>query len=269
MQAGRGQKTAHQHHGQSRAEWCLSIMMEDQWLHRGHAPPSHQWRPSLYIIMAAPFGLYAAARLLNIHRAKRIWTHKYTSIKRCEGLINMWASGFTARAANSSAAWRAAGNNAFGHVLLVFQSVARLNRLAGLILSSYWELWEKLSGGTAVLTGLSHKTKLFVRSGQVVSSFAYFFFLFKYLIEMKHPVAVIQTSLSWWCFCPVEAPALDPLFLADFQSGPFHRRQELAQSHPDIRWKKPRDFFFFFYKKNKHLIVHKLPSSECRCDCNR
>lgn len=88
----------------------------------------------------------------------------------------MWASAFTARAANSSAARRVAGNNAFGHVLVVFQSVARLNRLAGLILSSYWELWEKLSGGTAVLTSPSHKTKSFVTSGEVVSSFEIFFF---------------------------------------------------------------------------------------------
>lgn len=67
----------------------------------------------------------------------------------------MWALGFTTRAANSSAAQRAVGNNAFGHVLEVLQSGVRLNQMAGLILSFYWELWEKLSVETAEEGGLT------------------------------------------------------------------------------------------------------------------
>lgn len=70
----------------------------------------------------------------------------------------MWASGFTTRAANSSAARRGVGDNAFGHVLEVFQSVVGLNQMAGLIPSFYWELWEKLSSETAEEGGLTLTT---------------------------------------------------------------------------------------------------------------
>lgn len=116
-----------------------------------------QWQGSLYITMTALNSAFTLRLSCSIFITPKEYEHTNIHLSPIlRGQSICCPQRFRTRAANSFIIWRAGNNNAFSHVLLVFQCSVRFNHLANLpLLSNNIDILGRVVGiSTCVATGI-------------------------------------------------------------------------------------------------------------------